>query len=545
MKWKIVIIIGLVLITIIGAIIILDEQGFISIKEILPFFQKPISSPSHLDTLIISGTTELCGDINNIYDKVVVTDTGVLNICARNATAGTGWVNLTLGSAGNFTVYPGGFVNGTARGGAGGASTTNVVTGANATKGENGNNWTTGGTGPLPNGGGGGGGGRAINTGSAGGGGGAFGGGGGRGGEQPTTDYMGEAGLIYGTTNNLTLLGGSGGGGAASDSAGTGGKGGAGFKVNAGFGVIKIGGIINVSGFNGVQPGSGNDQGGGGGGSGGHVILYAAQIDVTGAVINASGGTGGLAAGGADDCGGGGGGGGRIYLVYSTLTNTSATYKVEGGAATTAGCTTDPTAGTAGIVKFNSTAATFTDSAPQWFSPSVNNTNPAIGDYVRHNVNWTEGGELSFSTLEVNGTGASCDTTANVTSDVIIGTSNWSNLTWQIPAACVGKTIGWRIYAKDFPNNQTNVTALQSYQVQAPPADTCTYTSGNWNVNCADNCNISSNVALGGNNMTITGTGTFTTEANITQYTNLTIKGTDTSNKCIVRCFKGGCFRAT
>lgn len=75
-------------------------------------------------------------------------------------------------------------------------------------------------------------------------------------------------------------------------------------------------------------------------------------------------------------------------------------------------------------------------------------------------------------------------------------------------------------------------------------SDSCTYSSGDWNVDCADNCNITSNVALGGNNITITGTGTFTTEANITQYTNLTIKGTDTSNKCIVRCFKGGCFKA-
>jgi surface protein len=74
--------------------------------------------------------------------------------------------------------------------------------------------------------------------------------------------------------------------------------------------------------------------------------------------------------------------------------------------------------------------------------------------------------------------------------------------------------------------------------------DSCTYSSGNWNVLCSDNCVITSNVAVGGNAIFITGTGTFTTEANITQYKNLTIRGTDTSNKCVVRCFKGGCFRA-
>ena len=75
-----------------------------------------------------------------------------------------------------------------------------------------------------------------------------------------------------------------------------------------------------------------------------------------------------------------------------------------------------------------------------------------------------------------------------------------------------------------------------------PPEDTCTYTSGDWNIDCADNCVISSPVDVGGNDIFITGTGTFVTTANITNFGNLFIKGTDSSNKCEVTCI-GGCFR--
>jgi len=44
----------------------------------------------------------------------------------------------------------------------------------------------------------------------------------------------------------------------------------------------------------------------------------------------------------------------------------------------------------------------------------------------------------------------------------------------------------------------------------------CNYTTGNWIVPCGCNCNISSNVDVLGNNILISGAGTFTTYANIT-----------------------------
>lgn len=73
--------------------------------------------------------------------------------------------------------------------------------------------------------------------------------------------------------------------------------------------------------------------------------------------------------------------------------------------------------------------------------------------------------------------------------------------------------------------------------------DTCTYTSGNWEIDCSDNCVISSNVDVGGNNISINGTGTFVTSANITNYNKIHIQGTDSTNICRVTCISGGCFK--
>ena len=47
------------------------------------------------------------------------------------------------------------------------------------------------------------------------------------------------------------------------------------------------------------------------------------------------------------------------------------------------------------------------------------------------------------------------------------------------------------------------------------PADTCTYSSGNWNIDCSDNCVISSNVLVDGSDIILTGTGTFLINTNV------------------------------
>ncbi|MBT4258265.1 hypothetical protein HOD88_03740 [archaeon] len=75
--------------------------------------------------------------------------------------------------------------------------------------------------------------------------------------------------------------------------------------------------------------------------------------------------------------------------------------------------------------------------------------------------------------------------------------------------------------------------------------DTCMYSgSGNWVVNCSDDCMIDSNVDLEGNNISITGYGSFSTTANITNFTELYIQGINSVNRCEVYCSGGGCFKS-
>ena len=72
--------------------------------------------------------------------------------------------------------------------------------------------------------------------------------------------------------------------------------------------------------------------------------------------------------------------------------------------------------------------------------------------------------------------------------------------------------------------------------------DTCTYQSGDWIVDCADNCVIDTEVDVGGNDIFITGTGTFFTSVDILNYGLLHIEGDNSSSICTATC-DGGCFR--
>lgn len=66
--------------------------------------------------------------------------------------------------------------------------------------------------------------------------------------------------------------------------------------------------------------------------------------------------------------------------------------------------------------------------------------------------------------------------------------------------------------------------------------DTCTYSSGDWAVTCSDNCSISSNVNLGGNNLTLSNDkGHFIVSANISNFDKI-IK----YDLCEVRIYSGG-----
>ena len=69
-------------------------------------------------------------------------------------------------------------------------------------------------------------------------------------------------------------------------------------------------------------------------------------------------------------------------------------------------------------------------------------------------------------------------------------------------------------------------------------------------IECCQTCisfdsdkNLSLNVDVRGNNISIIGSGTVIVSANVTNYGKLYIQGTDFNNICTVRCIDGGALR--
>ncbi len=88
--------------------------------------------------------------------------------------------------------------------------------------------------------------------------------------------------------------------------------------------------------------------------------------------------------------------------------------------------------------------------------------------------------------------------------------------TWELDsdnAAPRGIAIaGGYFYVAD----HTDSKAYKYEGVPSAPSDTCTYVSGDHDYNCADYCNITSNVYAGGYTIVVSGTGYFRVAANIT-----------------------------
>ncbi|MCH8329534.1 MAG: hypothetical protein IIB81_04030 [Nanoarchaeota archaeon] len=55
--------------------------------------------------------------------------------------------------------------------------------------------------------------------------------------------------------------------------------------------------------------------------------------------------------------------------------------------------------------------------------------------------------------------------------------------------------------------------------------DTCTYSSGDWDIDAADDCVISTDTGLGGNSLRCTGSGDLTINALISNFDNIFIHG--------------------
>ena len=70
----------------------------------------------------------------------------------------------------------------------------------------------------------------------------------------------------------------------------------------------------------------------------------------------------------------------------------------------------------------------------------------------------------------------------------------------------------------------TNVTLILDIIVEL--VDSCTYTSGNWNVQFIDNCTITVDVSILGNNLSLFGdVGRFDVRAKITDFDRIIIHG--------------------
>ncbi len=126
-------------------------------------------------------------------------------------------------------------------------------------------------------------------------------------------------------------------------------------------------------------------------------------------------------------------------------------------------------------------------------------------------------------------------------------TANWTvnatgdnNTAWEL-GAFFNSSYGHSLVKNNFSSNST--VCIGTCAVGPPPVDTCTYTSGNWAVDCSDNCSITSPVDVGGNDISIIGTGTFITTVDIINFGELLIAGDSSSQICEVSCLDGGCFK--
>ena len=174
------------------------------------------------------------------------------------------------------------------------------------------------------------------------------------------------------------------------------------------------------------------------------------------------------------------------------------------------------------------------------------NLNPSVEAFfmveLRYPINWTNTTDTTPN-FEFNSTGSessyACELFLNDTGYGTDGsTSNATNINITANASLDG-IYNWNINCT--ANSVTNISEIRVINVSV--TDTCTYPgSGTWNVDCDDYCNISLNVDLLGNDIYITGTGRFTTTANITNWNDRYIIGTDSSNRCLVYSLAGGGF---
>lgn len=154
---------------------------------------------------------------------------------------------------------------------------------------------------------------------------------------------------------------------------------------------------------------------------------------------------------------------------------------------------------------------------------------------------FVNGGTLANCFVAVDANGGASYNNVTTTCPTTTGTLTCTNVTATESWTCnsfFGAT-GTRalartqIYKSNTGTHALSIDALFFNITYTDVADTCTYTSGNWAVNCADNCTITTNYNLNNKNLTFTGLGKFVIKANIT-----TIDMINISKGCMVNITK-------
>jgi hypothetical protein len=157
---------------------------------------------------------------------------------------------------------------------------------------------------------------------------------------------------------------------------------------------------------------------------------------------------------------------------------------------------------------------------------SLNSTNSTLaGTSVKHSLNWTDDVGLSGYIFSFD------NCTGTLTNDTWTTITTWSNVTKTINST-TSCTIRWCVYANDTSNNWngTSCSSPFNYLTTSGAVSTCSCpASGDWTINCAENCDITSNCNVQGNNIYFYNTGTIDVMANVYNFKNVVY-----SKGCIV-----------
>lgn len=218
-----------------------------------------------------------------------------------------------------------------------------------------------------------------------------------------------------------------------------------------------------------------------------------------------------------------------------------------------------------GVVKTFNISGVSTNLTFNYTFYAGNSTNPFYSSIIKNNITyeiWNEGEEADSiypiftvyyddnASLQGSGTGHFNVTVANTNGTVILhinGTNIYAtnrsadNYNVSFVFTHGGNYMyNWTAYGNGTSHN-INISNNFWYTVNTTGvSNTCSYTSSNWVVNCADYCNITTNVNGGGtgNNFTAIGVGWFKMSANISGFKNYKFGG-----GCNATCTSTGCIR--